>query len=75
MRAHRARTRDTPPAAAFARRPRAQTIYQCPECEERLIGEQRCEVCNTFYRRLGPGAERPCCGELIAIAELIDASA
>jgi len=32
------------------------TVYQCPMCEVRLIGEQYCEECHSFARRLGPAA-------------------
>lgn len=44
------------------------TVYQCPMCEVRLIGEQYCEECHSFARRLGPGGTCPCCllTELIA---------
>ena len=26
----------------------AQTIYECPNCAERLVGERRCPDCNLF---------------------------
>jgi hypothetical protein len=50
---------------------RANTIYQCPECETKLLGEQRCEDCASFMRRLGPGGLCPCCDEPITIDELL----
>ena len=63
----------TPPAEPLpARRSRKdQTVYQCPHCETRLLGEQRCEDCGTFMSRLGPGGLCPCCDEPITIEELL----
>lgn len=73
MRAHRARHAGAVSDALLpVRRPRAHTVYQCPECETRFVGEQRCPECNLFCRRLGPGGTCPCCDEPVAIAELID---
>jgi len=71
MRAHRARHRGEVPAGATAKRPKAETVYECPECEQRLLGEQRCEDCNRFCRSLGPGGECPCCSEPVVISDLI----
>jgi hypothetical protein len=50
---------------------KADTVYQCPVCEERYLGEQYCSDCGTFCRRLGPGARRPCCDEAISVTELL----
>jgi len=50
---------------------KSDTVYQCPICEARLIGEQRCDDCNTWARRIGPGAACPCCDEPIAVTELL----
>jgi hypothetical protein len=47
------------------------TVYQCPMCDVRLIGEQYCEECHSFARRLGPGGNCPCCDEPISITELL----
>jgi hypothetical protein len=52
---------------------RADTVYVCPECDTRYLGQQRCDDCNTWCRRLGPGAPCPCCDEPIAINDLFDA--
>lgn len=49
-----------------------RTVYACPECETRLLGTQRCEVCATFMRRLGPGGLCPCCDEPLTIEELLE---
>ena len=69
-RAHRRRAA-APPEAAAARRPMAGTVYECPACEGRLIGERRCPDCNLFCRSLGPGGPCPCCDEPVALADLI----
>ena len=71
MRAHRARHSGAVSAPAPAPHQRADTVYECPECEERLLGERRCPECNLFCRSLGPGGLCPCCDEPVAIAELI----
>ena len=51
---------------------RNATIYQCPTCETRYLGEQRCHHCNTFCRRLGPGGTCPHCDEPVTITDLTD---
>lgn len=48
------------------------TIYECPDCGERLLGEQRCADCGTFTRRIGIGGCCPNCDEPVAITDLID---
>jgi predicted RNA-binding Zn-ribbon protein involved in translation (DUF1610 family) len=54
-------------------RPRRQiTVYECPDCGDRLLGEQRCETCNTFTRRVGIGGPCPNCDQPVAITDLID---
>jgi hypothetical protein len=50
---------------------RDATIYQCPDCDQRYLGQQRCEDCGTFCRRVGPGAPCPHCDEPVAINDLI----
>ena len=45
------------------RSPRVATVYQCPACETRLLGQQRCADCGVFARRLGPGGPCPHCDE------------
>lgn len=50
------------------RRPR--TIYHCEQCDIRQLGQQRCDECGTFMRRLGPGGLSPCCGEPVTYDEL-----
>ena len=49
----------------------AETVYVCPECENRYLGERRCPDCNLFTRSLGPGTTCPHCDEPIAISDII----
>jgi hypothetical protein len=37
-----------PPELPKARQGKANTVYQCPDCEARALGEQRCPDCSTF---------------------------
>jgi hypothetical protein len=63
------RRRHAAPVEPLVSKP--DVVYECPSCEQRLLGEQRCEDCNTFARRLGPGGPCPCCDEMIAVTELL----
>src|SRR5438128_2760741 len=49
----------------------AYTIYECPSCEARFLGERRCGECNRFCRALGPGGACAHCDELLLVAELL----
>lgn len=51
---------------------RSQTVYECPSCDGRSLGEQRCDDCNTFMRSLGIGGLSPCCGEPVTIEEMLN---
>ena len=75
MAAHRARQRAEVPAGFLGPLPRAASVYECPRCEARYLGEQRCPECNLFCRSLGPGGECPCCGEPVAISDLMGSPA
>jgi hypothetical protein len=67
---HAWRDRHTLPS--LSRRPaRTDTVYLCPQCETRYLGEQRCPDCNLFAQSLGPGAPCPHCEEPIAISDII----
>jgi hypothetical protein len=55
------------------RTPRSATIYECPSCQTRSLGEQRCPDCNTFSRRVGPGGLCPSCDEPVAVTDLLAA--
>ncbi len=61
----------TPLPAARSRRDGA--VYLCPECDTRLLGQQRCPDCNTFAVRLGPGGPCPHCDEPVAVTDLQEA--
>lgn len=61
----------TPVELPLAQPRRAVTVYQCPECDTRVLGAQRCQDCATFMHRIGPGGLCPCCGEPITIDELL----
>lgn len=55
-----------------AHRPkRPITVYECDSCGERALGQQRCETCRTFMRRVGTGGCCPSCDEPITASELI----
>ncbi len=51
---------------------RSDTVYACPSCDAHYLGEQRCDECNTWCRRLGPGGTCPGCAEPVAISDLFD---
>ncbi len=55
-----------PPRAAPA-----ATIYECPSCEARYLGQQRCAECGSFCRRVGPGGRCPHCDEPVALTDLL----
>ena len=48
-----------------------QTIYECSQCEQRLLGERRCPDCNVMMKKLGLGGLCPECGELVLVSELL----
>ena len=47
------------------------TVYECDTCGTRIIGEQRCDQCHTFMRRVGLGGNCPHCDEPVAITDLL----
>jgi rubrerythrin len=47
------------------------TVYKCDGCGVRAIGEQRCEICGTFMRKVGPGGQCPHCDEPVTVSELL----
>ena len=49
----------------------AHTVYECPSCEARYLGEQRCPDCGTFCRRLGLGGPCPHCDEPVLLADIL----
>jgi hypothetical protein len=75
--AWRARTQDPLTAAAdvSVAAPRAgrrdRTVYTCPECEQRYLGEQWCHDCNRPCTRTGIGAPCPACEHPVVIDDLL----
>ncbi len=53
----------------------AHTIYECPDCGERFMAEQRCPDCNRFCRKLGLGGCCPDCQQPVLLAELLGQTA
>lgn len=51
---------------------RATTVYQCPVCDTRYLGQQWCSDCHHPCTRLGPGARCPHCDEPITINDILD---
>ena len=70
---YRRRREAAPTPMVASRRVRRQPIavYACDRCGVRSVGEQRCEGCRTAMRRLGLGGRCPCCGEPVAVDELL----
>ena len=58
------------PMAIPSRPTPAQTVYECPACETRFLGQQRCPDCGSFCRRVGSGGLCPHCDEPVAVADL-----
>jgi predicted amidophosphoribosyltransferase len=46
-------------------------VYECEGCGIRLLGEQRCEECGSFMRRVGRGGLCPCCDQPITLEEIL----
>ncbi len=50
--------------------PRAAIVYECTTCQRRYLDERRCQDCNLYCKRIGPGANCPHCDEPVAHADL-----
>ena len=66
--------------AAFRRRRQAPmmptvkpstVVYECAHCGTRYLGQQRCDDCNRWCTRIGPGGTCPHCDEPVAITDLL----
>ena len=69
--AHRRRHHQAEAATIPAAAPRpSTTVYACPECEQRYLGQQWCPDCNRPCRRLGTGGNCPHCDEPVTIQDL-----
>lgn len=53
------------------RRLAAHTVYECPQCEERFVGQRRCPSCHLFARSLGLGGHCPECDHPILLSDLV----
>jgi len=49
---------------------RAHMIYECGQCGQRRLGEQRCTDCGVFGRAVGLGGACPHCAEPVTLADL-----
>lgn len=54
---------------------KADTVYACPACDARYLGEQRCPDCNCWCTRVGPGGECPHCDGVVAITDIVNETA
>jgi hypothetical protein len=50
----------------------AHSIYECPQCQERFVGERRCSSCQLFCRSLGLGGHCPECDLPILLSDLLE---
>ena len=65
--------------AAKARQPRAHlasvasaaTVYYCPSCHTKTLGDDHCPACDRYRRSLGLGGLCPCCDQPVALQELL----
>ena len=65
------RRHPTPVPSLPARLAKPATVYECPACGTRFLGQQRCEECQQFCRRIGPGGMCPHCEEPVAFVDLL----
>jgi len=49
----------------------AHTVYQCPRCDERYLGERRCASCQLYCRALGLGGQCEDCDHIMLLTELL----
>lgn len=71
--AYRRRHHAAAPVTLPPARPRKPiTVYECDTCGTRALGEQRCDQCGTFMRRIGYGGHCPNCDEPVAVTDLLD---
>ena len=50
----------------------AYTLFECPTCGERQLGQRRCADCQRFGRALGLAAACSACGEPMLLVELLN---
>jgi hypothetical protein len=62
----------TPVTAVAARTPRRDiTVYQCPECDVRQLGQQWCHDCHRPCARVDIGGLCPHCDQPITISDIL----
>jgi hypothetical protein len=49
----------------------AQTVYECPSCQDRFLGERRCNDCNRWCRKVGLGGQCFSCDDVLTVSDLI----
>lgn len=49
----------------------AHTVYECPSCGERRVGERRCQDCQLFSRAVGLGGHCPECDTPLLLVDLL----
>jgi hypothetical protein len=49
----------------------AHTVYECPRCDERSLGERRCSSCQLYCRALGLGGQCDECDHVMLLSELL----
>ncbi|HZN17182.1 MAG TPA: hypothetical protein VFB84_03180 [Micromonosporaceae bacterium] len=59
---------DVPPATHR----RSITVYQCPECDTRHLGQQWCHDCHQPCLRIDIGGLCPHCDEPVTISDILD---
>jgi hypothetical protein len=74
--AWRARHYEPTPRPATTIPPRTHrrdiTVYQCPTCEGRYLGQQWCHDCHHPCTRVDLGGHCPHCDEPITISDILD---
>ena len=45
-------------------------VYECTTCQRRYLDERRCQDCNLYCQRIGPGGPCPHCDEPVAHTDL-----
>jgi hypothetical protein len=51
---------------------RVNSVYQCPECDTRYLGQQWCHECHQPCVRIDFGARYPHCDEPITVSDITD---
>ena len=64
-------TMAAPAAATRPLRRREVTVYTCPDCETRYLGQQWCRDCNRPCTKDGIGGTCPHCEEPVTVDDLL----